>query len=192
MLLAAANQLGALAIERNLRCSLRRNCPGFDLELSNWSSATEATDLALADVGISWLPDDLWSQGKCGLKVLQYMAAGLPVIANPVGIHRELIEHGRTGFLAETRQEWAQAAALLADDPALRRRMGQRARERVAAAYSTASWGPRLTTILGSIVARNSSDEHDHRAATIPLEPLAQRSTTIYNRAPLPGTHRSW
>ena len=34
---------------------------------------------------MSWLPDDLWSRGKCGLKVLQYQAAGLPVVANPVG-----------------------------------------------------------------------------------------------------------
>src|SRR5262249_54868555 len=33
----------------------------------SWSEATEAGELAAADVGISWVPDDLWSRGKCGL-----------------------------------------------------------------------------------------------------------------------------
>lgn len=63
-----------------------------------WSEATEASELAAADIGISWLPDDAWSRGKCGLKVLQYMAAGLPVVANPVGVQRELIRHGGNGL----------------------------------------------------------------------------------------------
>src|SRR5262249_39323684 len=74
-----------------------------------WNAAREALDLATADVGISWIPDDLWSRGKCGLKVLQYAAAGLPVVANPVGVHPEMIRHGETGFLASTPAEWLQA-----------------------------------------------------------------------------------
>src|SRR5205085_460776 len=63
-----------------------------------WSEPGERRELASADIGISWLPDDAWSRGKCGLKVLQYMAAGLPVVANPVGVHTEMIGHGSTGF----------------------------------------------------------------------------------------------
>ena len=50
-----------------------------------WSEHTEACELAAGNIGVSWLPDDLWSHGKCGLKILQYHAAGLPVVANPVG-----------------------------------------------------------------------------------------------------------
>ena len=45
------------------------------------------------------------------------MAAGLPVVANPVGMNREMVLHGQTGFLAGTREEWAQAVAMLAADP---------------------------------------------------------------------------
>ena len=63
-----------------------------------WSEATEADEIATADVGVSWLPDDAWSRGKCGLKVLQYMAAGLPVVANPVGVQADLVRHGETGL----------------------------------------------------------------------------------------------
>jgi len=101
-----------------------------------WSEATEAAELAAADVGISWIPDDDWSRGKCGLKVLQYMAAGLPVVANPVGVHAEMVRHGETGFLARTPDEWVEAVRRLARDPALRQRMGQAGRRLLERRYS--------------------------------------------------------
>lgn len=101
-----------------------------------WSAATENTELAAADIGVSWVPDDLWSRGKCGLKVLQYMAAGLPVVANPVGVQAEMVRHGETGFLAETPDEWVEAVRQLAGDPALRQRMGGAGRRVVEREYS--------------------------------------------------------
>jgi glycosyltransferase involved in cell wall biosynthesis len=103
-----------------------------------WSEEREAEELAGADIGISWIPDDAWSRGKCGLKVLQYMAAGLPVIANPVGVQGEMVRHGETGFLAATASEWCAAVARLAEDPALRRQMGAAGRQRVEHDYSVA------------------------------------------------------
>jgi glycosyltransferase involved in cell wall biosynthesis len=96
-----------------------------------WSSATETAELAASDIGISWVPDDAWSRGKCGLKLLQYMAAGLPVVANPVGVQSELVRHGESGFLAETNDEWTEAISWLRRDADLRRRMGQAGRRRV-------------------------------------------------------------
>src|SRR5262249_19880967 len=74
-----------------------------------WSEATEAAELADAEVGIGWVPDDPWSRGKCGLKVLQYHAACLPVIANPVGVQADFVRDGATGFLASTPEEWVSA-----------------------------------------------------------------------------------
>jgi glycosyltransferase involved in cell wall biosynthesis len=105
-----------------------------------WSEAWEARDLMAGQIGISWLPDDLWSRGKCGLKVLQYQAAGLPVLANPVGLHTELIEPGITGFLPETPEQWISAVRALAADAELRRRLGLLARQRVDAGFSVAAW----------------------------------------------------
>ena len=72
-----------------------------------WNEQTEAREIAAGHIGVSWIPDDLWSRGKCGLKILQYQAAGLPVVANPVGAHCEMIRDGETGFLATTPDEWA-------------------------------------------------------------------------------------
>jgi glycosyltransferase involved in cell wall biosynthesis len=105
-----------------------------------WSEATEAGALAAGDVGISWIPDDLWSRGKCGLKVLQYQASALPVLANPVGVHPEMIDHGQNGWLADTPDAWVAGVRALAADPTLRRRMGEAARASVAADYSVAAW----------------------------------------------------
>jgi glycosyltransferase involved in cell wall biosynthesis len=100
-----------------------------------WSEMTEASELSRADIGFSWIPDDLWSRGKCGLKVLQYMAAGLPVVANPVGVHCEIIRHGQTGFLATTVAEWIAAVRKLVENPVLRQEMGRAGRQRLEALY---------------------------------------------------------
>ncbi len=125
---------------------------GLRTELRPWSSATEAGELADADIGISWLCDDLWGQGKCGLKVLQYMAAGLPVVANPVGVHRKMVIHGESGFLADTPDEWAEAVSRLAENPSLRQRMGAAARRIVESQYNVRRWGPKVAKLLRQLV----------------------------------------
>ncbi|HVS39006.1 MAG TPA: glycosyltransferase family 4 protein [Gemmataceae bacterium] len=101
-----------------------------------WDAASEAAEIAAADVGVCCVPDDDWSRGKCALKVLQYMAAGLPVVANPVGVHKEMVRHGETGFLADTASEWVDAVARLAREPELRRRMGAAGRRLAEERYS--------------------------------------------------------
>jgi hypothetical protein len=101
-----------------------------------WSEAEEARLLARADIGVSWLPDDDWSRGKCGLKILQYMAAGLPVVANSVGVQTQLVQHGRTGFLAESVEQWVEAIDLLSRDRDLRRRMGEAGRRVVESEFN--------------------------------------------------------
>ncbi|MBV8488446.1 MAG: glycosyltransferase family 4 protein, partial [Planctomycetaceae bacterium] len=105
-----------------------------------WAQEWEAHDLAAGQIGISYLPDDLWSRGKCGLKVLQYQAARLPVVANPVGTQAEMIEPGRTGFLPATADQWVEAVRALVSDPGLRQRMGRLARQHVESAFSVGAW----------------------------------------------------
>ena len=131
-----------LVCDRFLRL---RNLPVVECP---WTEAGEAGAIASADVGVSWLPDDGWSRGKCGLKVLQYMAAGLPVVANPVGVHPEMVRDGETGFLASTPDEWARAVARLAHDPALRGRLGRAGRRLVEERYSVAAGAERWRALL--------------------------------------------
>jgi glycosyltransferase involved in cell wall biosynthesis len=98
-----------------------------------WSFETEADALCSADIGIAPTPCDRWTLGKCGFKIVQYMAAGLPVIASPVGANEELVREGRTGFLPRRPEDWAEAAAALAGDVEMRRRFGSEARRIVEA-----------------------------------------------------------
>src|SRR5260370_996001 len=116
-----------------------------------WSQAREGAELAGADIGISWLPDDLWSQGKCGLKILQYMAAGLPVVADPVGMQASLVSDGDTRFLARTPEEWHHAVARLAADAGLRKRLGQAGRAFVEAHYNVPSAADRWLALLENL-----------------------------------------
>ena len=143
-----------------------------------WSSATEAAELAAGDVGVSWVPDDLWSRGKCGLKVLQYQAAGLPVLANPVGVQAEMIAPGRNGMLADTDDDWVEAVQLLAKRPEERRRMGAEARRTLEADYSVGAWAePFVAAIAGGrereaapvpTASRPSARPHLGRGARVP------------------------
>src|SRR5262249_4713401 len=94
--------------------------PGFDslpVVEGPRRSETEKDELAAGDVGVSWVPDDLWSRGKCGLKTLQYQAAGLPVLANPVGVHTEMVVPGVSGLLPASDDAWVDAVRTLAHDP---------------------------------------------------------------------------
>lgn len=116
-----------------------------------WTEATEGVDIAAADIGIGWVPDDPWSRGKCGLKLLQYMAAGLAVVANPVGVQADIITHSETGLLATTPEEWVQAVRALASDPDLRRRLGRAGRERVEREYSVEEGGRQWVEVLNGL-----------------------------------------
>ena len=89
-----------------------------------WSLAGETDALCRGDIGIAPTPVDRWTLGKCGFKILQYMAAGLPVIASPVGANAGLVRPGETGLLPASPDDWPEAIATLAADVESRRRMG--------------------------------------------------------------------
>ncbi|AWJ93513.1 glycosyl transferase, group 1 (plasmid) [Azospirillum baldaniorum] len=113
-----------------------------------WEEETESRRIAGFDVGVMPLSDTPWERGKCGYKLIQYMACGKPVVASPVGMNRDIVEHGVNGFLATTPEDWTMALGRLAADPDLRRRMGTAGRARVEALYSLDRMAPRLVDLL--------------------------------------------
>lgn len=136
-----------------LICDRFLDIPDLPVDCCEWNEATEAAEIATADVGIGWVPDDPWSRGKCGLKVLQYQAAGLPVIANPVGVQADFVRDGMTGFRATTTEQWVNAVRRLAVDPGLRRRLGAAGREQVEASYSVAAGARKWLAALDGLAA---------------------------------------
>jgi len=161
----AAAGAGMPGLELRVVCDGAPRLSGVRVVPRPWSSATEGAELAACDVGICWLPDDDWSRGKCGLKVLQYMAAGLPVVANPVGVNRRLVVHGETGFLATGPAEWASAISQLARDPQLRQQMGDAGRRRVDRQFSAARWGPRFAAVVAETARRAVGGSTSRRGA---------------------------
>lgn len=102
----------------------------FDLqnmrvEKHQWHKRTEAFDLITSDIGLAPLPDDRFTRGKCGFKILQYAAAGLPVVASPVGVNAEYVRNGVTGFHAINTSQWVDRVSKLIKDQALREQTGQ-------------------------------------------------------------------
>jgi glycosyltransferase involved in cell wall biosynthesis len=122
------------------------------IEIRPWTEGTEVAEIQQFDIGIMPLPDELWERGKCGYKLIQYMACGKPVVASPVGVNSVLVHHGVNGFLARDEREWIQAFELLCDDPDLRQRMGRIGRERVEQEYSLDVTAPKLEKMLRSVV----------------------------------------
>jgi len=95
------------------------------------------------EIGLAPLADTEWERGKCGLKTLQYMACGIPVVASPVGVQREFVERSGGGLLAQTIDEWRERIQWLAERSEERRAMGERGRAFVEANYSLRKWAPR-------------------------------------------------
>ena len=110
---------------------LRIVCDSFfdlknvQVEKRRWSLETQAADLVGSDIGLSPLEDDRFTRGKCGFKILQYAASGLPVIASPAGVNSDYVKPGTTGLLAGSTAEWVDALTQLIEKPALRKSMGE-------------------------------------------------------------------
>lgn len=119
---------------------------------AKWTAETEVAELRTFDIGVMPVPDDPWSKGKCGLKLLQYMAAGVPSVASPVGANADILQDGVQGFHAATETQWIEAIRKLAGDVKLRARMGEAAYRRVLEGYSLQSAAPRFTGLLNSLV----------------------------------------
>ena len=100
-----------------------------------WCEALEVHRLNQFDIGIMPLPDTPWTRGKCGYKLIQYMACSIPVVASKVGANIDIVESGKNGFLVSTTKEWIDAIECLVTDTVLRRTMGQQGRRRVEARY---------------------------------------------------------
>jgi glycosyltransferase involved in cell wall biosynthesis len=141
---------------------------GVDVEAMRWRAETEVDDLRTVDIGVMPLPDDAWSKGKCGLKALQFMALGIPVICSPVGVNTDIIQDGENGFIAGTEDEWVEKLSQLLRSVELRRRLGLAGRATVESKYSAIAQAPRVFEVLESIACGAAGRTKAGRAETSP------------------------
>lgn len=117
---------------------------GFPLEVRDWREDSEIDDILSFDVGIMPLADTTWSRGKCGFKLIQYMACGIPVIASPVGANLAIVTQGVEGFLPAGNDEWLESLENLQQNAELSSRMGAAGRTRVEKEYCLEVTAPKF------------------------------------------------
>lgn len=131
-----------------LQSAIRANFPNLDFTVENWVSPDKMADkLAEMDVGLMPLPDDpkisKWVDSKSPTKMFEFMAVGLPIIGSNRGEVKEIITHEEDGFVCSDYLQVAQAVLAL-QEPTLRRRMGESARDKVVSFYSEKAIAPKL------------------------------------------------
>ena len=109
-----------------------------------WSQESEVDSLLDLDIGVMPLFDDLWSKGKCGFKIIQYMGVGVAPVCTPVGINRDVVEDGVNGFWAVTKEDWVEKLSALIEDAAMRERMGRVGRDLIMKEYTVQTCAPKL------------------------------------------------
>ena len=121
---------------------------GVEVFSSPWSESAERELLGRMDIGLMPLPDDEWTRGKCAYKAIQYMAAGVPVVCDDVGITGSVVGDGQAGYVLPQDQDWREPLYALAYDAHLRGRLGAEGRSRVEQRFSVQRWGPTLASLL--------------------------------------------
>jgi glycosyltransferase involved in cell wall biosynthesis len=134
-----------------------KHVTGPSFEVKRWREDTEVAEIQHFDIGVMPLPDEPFERGKCGYKLIQYMACGKPVVASPVGVNSEIVRNGINGFLASTSEEWAAALGRLCEDSELRTRMGLEGRRLVEKTYSYQVVAPRIEALLRSVMEKGDS-----------------------------------
>lgn len=127
--------------------------PGIPVETVPWALDTWEAHLVGTNFGVAPLPDDPWTQGKCGLKVLQMLALGRPVVASAVGVQVDQVVHGETGYVADSREAFLDGIVKLMEDPERRRAMGAAGREDVREHWSVEAWAPRVVEQVEALLA---------------------------------------
>lgn len=122
--------------------------PGIPIEILAWSEELEAEYIAKMDVGIMPLVDGPWEKGKCGYKLIQYMACGVPVVASPVGVNVDIVVGSGVGYLAQSINEWRDSLLALLSNTGQRAVAGRSGQDAVYRRYSIRAQLPTLVRIL--------------------------------------------
>lgn len=130
--------------------------PGVNVSSLPWSLEKEVELFNTCDIGVYPLTDDAWGRGKCGFKAIQFMACGVPVVASPVGVNREIVQDGVNGFLASNETEWTDKLTRLICDPRLRRQLGDAGRRTIEERYSLRVNAPKMERVLRNVLDRSA------------------------------------
>ena len=120
----------------------------FDFVYKQWNLSTEQDDLLKMHIGIMPLKQGPWFEGKCGFKLIQYHACGIPAIASPTQVNALITLNNKTGFIAHNKEEWKADLKKLIANAQLRSSMGAAARQHIEKNYSLHSLFPAFISLF--------------------------------------------
>jgi glycosyltransferase involved in cell wall biosynthesis len=135
-------------IQVNIVCDAAIDIPSVKVKHIPWKLETQEKEIALFDIGVMPLPDNVWTRGKCGYKALQYMAAAVPAVISDVGSNRDILEHDKEGFLVSSADGFYHSIKSLICDKNLREKIGVNARKKVEKTFSVHAVGKKLADLL--------------------------------------------
>jgi glycosyltransferase involved in cell wall biosynthesis len=163
-------------VQKNFKAQIRLigASPGFsiagvDVDVIPWAEKTEADELSRCHVGIMPLSDAAWEQGKCGYKLVQYMASARPTVASPVGFNRKLVVNNETGFLAQAKDDWIEALSTLAMNQELLKRFGKAGRRRAEEEFCVDVFAPKLVRVFTDLLPETFRLSNDEGAVINPV-----------------------
>ncbi len=124
----------------------------FSYNFIQWNEKTELNDLQKIDIGLMPLIDSEWTRGKCGFKLIQYGAIGIPSIASNVGVNNQVILQNKSGYLIDYEKEWYDKLELLINNEKLRKKFGETARKHIESSYSVKATYPLLKNVCNSLI----------------------------------------
>jgi len=120
-------------------CNQQPNLQLLNVRYVEWTEENEVAELATCQIGLMPLTNNEWSEGKCGFKLIQYLALEIPAVSSPVGVNNQIIEEGVNGYFATTDAEWYHAIEKLLLDANLRKQFGKAGRRKIIEQYSLRS-----------------------------------------------------
>jgi glycosyltransferase involved in cell wall biosynthesis len=121
---------------------------GINVVCTEWNASTEYEEIISSDIGIMPLENNLFARGKCGFKLIQYMACGLPVVASALPANIEIVGESLVGYIADDDQDWFEYLEKLILDESLRRQLGEEGRRRIETKYSYQVWGEQYAKMI--------------------------------------------
>jgi glycosyltransferase involved in cell wall biosynthesis len=129
----------------------------IEYELGIWNPAAIASSINGFDIGIMPLIDSEWERGKCGFKLIQYMSLGVPAVASPIGVNKNILRDGVNGFLADNEDEWVIKLSMLLKSRELRQRIGAAGKMTAQEEYTAKKWAVKMENIIRTVHEINLS-----------------------------------
>jgi glycosyltransferase involved in cell wall biosynthesis len=108
----------------------------------------EKEDLLQMHIGVMPLKKGPWFEGKCGFKLIQYQACGIPAVASNVGVNPLITIHEKTGFISNSEADWSLYLKKLILDADLRKNMGKEGRKFINENFSLNNHFPAFISLF--------------------------------------------